>query len=212
MPKKPKLSVDLSQVTQLKEALAQFNPALDKESIDEIRTDLVFYRIEMQDRSSVGPLIERSGALKNSWYVEIQGDALQNLQGALFVYKPYSLIHEKGGTTYPKSARWLYIPIGYNRKADGKPIYSPTEATTLISQRVFSYGIFNDPDDGKDKFGIRDDKGIGIYVLAKSATYKAQLGTVALSPKYEDLITKKLGKRAVDIINEKMDLFGIAKG
>lgn len=210
MPRRPTLAVDLTAIAKLKDVFDGYQIDLDKASIEDMRTELTFFKVEMQERSSTGPLIERSGQLKNSWYVELQGDALANLQGALVNYKPYSAIHETGGTTYPRNSRWLWIPVGYNRKRDGSTIISQREAVNFIQQKIYSYGIFTD--EGREKFGVRDDKGIGIFVLAKSATYKAQLGTVKLAEKHEELMAQRLAKRAVDIINGRMDDAKIPKG
>lgn len=137
----PLLSVDASKdVRKLVDLIVSFPNRLFPLMRDNVKETFSAMKSRMEQRTATGPLYRRTGRLTRSWTAKEHGYSLRTFGMATGSYGSYSYLHEVGGVFTPKPpAKYFWIPLGPNVKANRTAKVSPTKALELIRQKLWRF-------------------------------------------------------------------------
>lgn len=197
------LHAESASLTRLTKQMDRYSGELGKAGVAAYTESLNEYKFAMRERSSTGPLLKKTGRLRNSWDFEVVGGlgSLQGLRGSVFSHAGYAVIHEEGGIVRPPNSRsWIYLPTIWNLKSNGTAKVSP--AKVLANNGKYQRAKHIDKDKLRAcKFVstqmLVDNQGFPVFALVKSASYKAQLGTKEQEPIYTQKLIQRLADKAL---------------
>jgi hypothetical protein len=221
MPKR--FFIDAGSVQSLKRAIAEFPPAFFIQASGEFLDALGPLKEQMVKRSSnpPGPIPEgggvhkKTGKLAGSWGVAVSGSSLADLKGAAFSFAATKAprlefggqVAAPGGTG--PTGGWIFIPTDLNKDSTGQQISSPGDV-------LAAGGRFANRRRGRDGLlppAIIDGKaspawnlllspfayieGQAAFIMAKSATYRPQLGFFDAGSRFAEILPGSLANAAV---------------
>jgi len=170
-----------------------------------------------------GGVHQQTGRLMRSWAVESQGATLANLTAAVGSFaRGKAPLLERGGKVYaPKgtgpTSGWIFIPADPNRFPSGMAIFTPKQVLDsggyFVDRRKTDYQITNEEGkvtgstvppaiiEGQVSFAwkLLVDPVLGaMFIMAKNATYRPQLGFLFAAKPYEEKLPPLFAERVIE--------------
>ena len=166
---------------------------------------------------------QQTGRLMRSWFVEATGETLASITAAAVSFaRGKAPLLERGGQVFAPggigpSSGWIFIPADPNRFPSGQAIFTPRkvldsggyfvnrfrkdyqtkDAEGTVTGSIIPPAII----EGRASFAwnILVDPTLGaMFIMAKNATYRPQLGFLFAAKPYEEKLPPLFAERAVE--------------